>query len=38
MLCLGSYVLEELQKPDFMFLALGPGSIPGSPKFFEKEY
>ena len=30
MLCLGSYVLKKLQKPDFMFLATGPGSILGT--------
>ena len=33
MLCLGSYVLQELQKPDFMFLAAGPGSILGGTIF-----
>ena len=28
----------ELQEPDFMFLAMGPGSILGGPNFFKKEY
>ena len=27
MSCLGRYVLSELRKPDFMFLATGPESI-----------
>ena len=30
MLCLGGYVLSELQEPDFMFLATGPESILGA--------
>ena len=35
MLCLGSYVLHELQEPDFMFLATEPESILG-PECFKK--
>ena len=38
MLCLGNYMLQELQKPDFMFLATGPGSILEGANFFKKEY
>ena len=37
-LCLGSYVLQELQEPDFMFPARGTESILGDPNFFEKKY
>ena len=38
MLCLISYVLQELQEPDFMFLAMGPGSIQRGQNFFRKKY
>ena len=38
MLRIGSYVLKELQEPDFIFLAAGPGSILGSQNFFKKKY
>ena len=37
-LCLGSYVLQELQEPDFMFPAVGTKSILGDPNFFKKKY
>ena len=36
MLRLGSYVLLELQEPDFMFLVCEPGSNLGDPNFFKR--
>ena len=36
MLCLGDQMPSELQEPDFMFLATGPGSILGDPTFLER--
>ena len=36
MLCLGGYELSELQEPDFVFVATGPGSILSGPNFFKK--
>ena len=35
-LCLGGYVLLELQEPDFMFLAKGPESILGARIFLKR--
>ena len=35
-LCLGSYVLQELQEPDFMFLATGPAGILGARIFLKR--
>ena len=36
MLCIGSYVLSELQEPDFMYLATGPGRILGARMFLKR--
>ena len=36
MLCLESYVLSELQEPDFMFLAKEPGKFSGGAQIFFK--